>query len=80
MGPATHVAWHGLRRLARSGDVGLRLPPLVLNGPAEIGKSVWARRLAELCALPACVVDVGSGSAGFRIAGLERGYGLFNAR
>ncbi|MFN4158579.1 MAG: AAA family ATPase [Gemmobacter sp.] len=74
MGPATEAAWHALRRSSHRGDAGLRLPPMILNGPAGIGKSVWARRLAELCAVPACVVEVGSGSAGFRIAGLERGW------
>ena len=68
------MAWYALRRSAHSGEAGLRLPPMILNGPAGIGKSVWARRLAELCAVPACVVEVGSGSAGFRIAGLEGGW------
>ncbi len=47
MAPATETAWHALRRSAQRGDVGLRLPPLLLNGPAGIGKSVWVRRLAE---------------------------------
>ena len=74
MAPATEMAWHALRRSAQRGDPGLRLPPMLLNGPAGIGKSVWARRLAELCCVPDCVVEVGSGSAGFRISGLERGW------
>lgn len=74
MAPATEAAWHALRRSAQRGDVGLRLPPLLLNGPAGIGKSVWARRLAEMCTVPSCVIEVGSGSAGFRISGLERGW------
>ena len=74
MAPATEAAWHALRRSAQRGDVGLRLPPLLLNGPAGIGKSVWARRLAEMCTVPSCVIEVGAGSAGFRIAGLERGW------
>ena len=74
MGPCTEAAWHALRRSSHRADASLRLPPMILNGPAGIGKSVWARRLADLCAVPACVVEVGSGSAGFRIAGLERGW------
>jgi ATP-dependent Lon protease len=74
MGPATEAAWHALRRSVHRGDDGLHLLPLILNGPAGIGKSVWARRLAEMCAVPSCVIEVGSGSAGFRIAGLERGW------
>lgn len=65
---------HALRRSVQRGDAGLRLPPLLLNGPAGIGKSVWARRLAELCAVPSCVIEVGSGSAGWRVCGLERGW------
>lgn len=74
MAPATEAAWHALRRSVQRGDAGLRLPPLLLNGPAGIGKSVWARRLAELCAVPSCVIEVGSGSAGWRVCGLERGW------
>ena len=46
MAPATETAGTHSAGL-RSGDVGLRLPPLLLNGPAGIGKSVWVRRLAE---------------------------------
>jgi hypothetical protein len=74
MGYATEAAWHALRRSARRGDAGLHLPPLVLNGPAGIGKSVWARKLAELCKVPSCLIEVGSGSTGWRVAGLERGW------
>ena len=47
MAPATETAWHALRRSAQRGDPGLRLPPMLLNGPAGIGKSVWARKLAS---------------------------------
>jgi hypothetical protein len=74
MAPATETAWYALRRSAQRRDPGLRLPPLLLNGPAGIGKSVWARRLAEMCAVPSCVIEVGSGSANFRVSGLERGW------
>ena len=39
MGTATETAWHAMRRSVKAGDPGLRLPPLLLDGPPGIGKS-----------------------------------------
>ena len=73
MAPATTALWHGLRRAAVGGQT-ITLPNMLLCGPPGIGKSAWARRLAELLELPACVIEIGSASSAFRIAGLERGW------
>lgn len=58
-----------------SGGRGFALPPMVLAGPPDIGKSHYARTLAKLAEVPVRMIDVGGGSAGFRIAGIERGWG-----
>jgi len=50
-------------------------PPVALVGPPGIGKSHYARKLAELAGLPVRMIDVGAGSAGFRISGTEKGWG-----
>ena len=41
MAPATELFWQAMRQSVRSGMAGFRLPPLLLNGPPGIGKSVW---------------------------------------
>jgi len=48
MAPVTERIWHEMRRSVRSGDEGLRLRLLLLDGPPGIGKSHWARRLGDL--------------------------------
>lgn len=57
------------------GRPGLVLPPVILAGPPGIGKSHYARSLANLAGLPVRMIDVGGGSAGFRISGTEKGWG-----
>ena len=75
MGPATEAVWHALRRGARAGRPGMRLPPLLLGGPPGIGRSVWARGLARALDVPTCAIDAGTGPAGFAVAGTQRGWG-----
>ncbi len=58
----------------RAGGVGLHLPPIILAGPPGIGKSWFARSIAEAVSLPNRVIDVGAGTAAFRIAGTEKGW------
>ena len=74
MGPATTEVWLALRRAAVEGEVAISLPNLLLVGPPGIGKSAWARRLAEILCLPSCVIEIASGATNFRIVGLERGW------
>jgi hypothetical protein len=64
-----------LRDRLRSGDVGLVLPPVLLVGNPGVSKSWLARELGRLGELPVRQIDVGAGSAGFRIAGTEKGWG-----
>ncbi len=61
------------------GGCGLALPPVILAGPPGIGKSHFARRLAERAGTPSRLIDVGGGSAGFRITGTEKGWSTAQA-
>jgi len=74
MGRATETAWHDLRRAARRGTP-IKVQSLLLNGQPGIGKSGWTRSLANRVKLPMGQSDAGAGSAGFDIAGVERGWG-----
>lgn len=75
MGPTNEMVWHAMRRSVREGWPGLRLPPMLLNGPPGIGKSHWARRLGELLSTPVLLVDAGGESASFGLIGTQRGWG-----
>ena len=70
---STWIMQQMLRHLAAGGH-GFAIPPVILVGPPGIGKSHYVRRLAELAELPIRMIDVGGGSAGFRIAGTEKGW------
>lgn len=63
-----------LRHVAAGGR-GFALPPVILGGPPGIGKSHYARTLAKLVGVPVRMIDVGGGTAGFRIVGTEKGWG-----
>ena len=73
MAPATQEVWNALRRNASAKDP-IHLPPLLLNGPPGIGKSVWARRLSKLLHMPRCEIDASVGGVGFAVVGTERGW------
>lgn len=74
MAPATEAAWHDLRSAAQRG-MPIKIGPMMLDGPPGIGKSVWARSLADLLKLPVVKIDAAAGGAGFELAGVERGWG-----
>ncbi|GHE05278.1 ATPase AAA [Allgaiera indica] len=74
MAPATEVVWHAMRRAVNSDDGILKIPPLILDGPPGIGKSAWARRLAEMLGVPSSVVEATNENAGFAVAGVQRGW------
>lgn len=78
MGPATEAVWHGMRRCAREGDLGLRLPPMLLDGPPGIGKSAWARALGNLINVPTMVYEATNESASFGLVGSQRSWGYAN--
>ncbi|AZB55465.1 AAA family ATPase [Cereibacter sphaeroides] len=75
MGPATEAIWHGLRRSVQSGEAGLRLAPMLLDGPPGIGKSRWARRLAGLIGVPDLIFEATTENASFGLVGSQRGWG-----
>lgn len=74
MAPATEIIWGAMRESVRSGAPGLRLPPILLDGPPGIGKSHWARRLGELAGVPSEFIDAAAEPAGFAVAGSQRGW------
>ncbi|WP_024843878.1 AAA family ATPase [Paracoccus pantotrophus] len=75
MAPATEVIWHAMRRSWREGAPGLRIPPLLLDGPPGIGKSYLARVLAKLLATSTAVIEATGENASFGIVGSQRGWG-----
>lgn len=74
MAPATEIVWQAMRRSVREGWPGLRLPPLLLDGPPGIGKSHWARRLGEVIGAHGTVVEATGENAGFGVVGSQRGW------
>ncbi len=71
---ANEVLWHSLRRYARLGEP-IKIAPLIINGPPGVGKTRLAKRFAELVSVPSVALDASTGSPGFSIVGLERGWG-----
>lgn len=69
----THLMRHMRSRVA-AGRPGLSIPPLLLVGAPGNGKSWYAHMVGDVAGAPVREIDVGGGSAGFRIAGLERGW------
>lgn len=53
----------------------LSLPPLLLVGPPGIGKTRFARRLAELTGVPLRIVNAGGSSDNRDFSGTARGWG-----
>jgi hypothetical protein len=64
-----------LRARLRAGQVGFVVPPVLLVGNPGVSKSWLGRELGRLGQLPVRQIDVGAGSAGFRISGTEKGWG-----
>lgn len=75
MAPATEIVWRVMRRSVREGWPGLRVPPLLLDGPPGIGKSHWARRLGEVIGAPTTVIEATGENASFGVVGSQRGWG-----
>ncbi|MDE4302049.1 AAA family ATPase [Phaeobacter gallaeciensis] len=74
MAPATDFLWKSMRRSVRNGDAGFRLPPVLLDGPPGIGKSMWARQLSTELGVPRCGVEATAEQASFSIVGAQRGW------
>jgi SpoVK/Ycf46/Vps4 family AAA+-type ATPase len=52
----------------------LRLPPILLNGPAGVGKTAYCQRLATLLTVRFEKIDLSSAGASFTMTGLDAGY------
>lgn len=64
-----------MRYRAEAGKHGFSLKPLLIVGDTGNGKSKYAQILGDVAGVPVRDVDVAGGSARFRVAGLERGWG-----
>ena len=52
----------------------VRIPPLLLNGPAGTGKTAFSKRLADWLNVPVVEVDISMLETSFRLTGLDAGY------
>lgn len=56
-------------------DQHIKLPPILINGPAGVGKTAYCQRLAALLTLRFEKIDLSSSVASFTMTGLDAGYG-----
>ena len=56
-------------------DRHIKLPPILLTGPAGVGKTAYCQRLAALLTLRFEKIDLSSAVAAFTMTGLDSGYG-----
>jgi hypothetical protein len=75
MAAATDFLWKAMRRAVRVGEPGFRLPPVLLDGPPGIGKSVWSRELGRHLGVPRCGIEGTAEQASFVVNGSQRGWG-----
>ena len=59
----------------RAPEKQLNLPPILLDGPAGVGKTAYCQRLAKLLSLRFEKVDLSGAGASFTMTGLDAGYG-----
>ena len=69
MTEATARIWQDMRASVRNGDLGPRLKPLLLVGPPGIGKTFWARVLAQHLMVPTSVIEATGEPASFSVTG-----------
>jgi hypothetical protein len=74
MGDLTAYLMRRMRSRVATGRLGLSIPPLLLVGEPGNGKSWYGHMVGEVAGTTVREIDVGGGSAGFRIAGLEKGW------
>lgn len=74
MAQANEAVWNGMRNSVRRGDPGLRLPPMLLDGPPGIGKSAWARHLGGLLGTATAAIEATNENASFGLVGSQRSW------
>lgn len=73
-GSAVKTVIDALHLRAAHGQTAFRLPPLLLLGPPGVGKTRFARRLAELAGVPSLLHGVGGNSDNRTLAGTAAGW------
>lgn len=66
--------WRRAVLAGSAGDSGFRIPPILLNGPPGVGKTEFAKRLADWLGTPLTRVDMAALDASFKLTGLDCGY------
>ncbi|MDP3211733.1 AAA family ATPase [Methylotenera sp.] len=72
---ANKQVYKQLQARLHSGQPAFKLRPLLLAGPAGVGKTTWANRLAELVDVPSSVVMAAGSTDSMHLKGLARGWG-----
>ena len=67
-----HFIAQQLALCRRRGDRHFHLPPMLLTGPAGVGKTHFAQSLAKVLSTSRYQIDFASQSSGFTLAGLDR--------
>jgi hypothetical protein len=70
----TTLLMKSMRKQVKTGQTGLKMPPLLLVGDPGNGKSWYAEMVGRVAGVPVREIDLGGGSASFRISGLEKGW------
>lgn len=72
---ANKLLYKQLQARLHSGQPAFKLRPLLLAGPAGVGKTTWANRLAELVGVPSSVLMAAGSTDSMHLKGLARGWG-----
>lgn len=71
---ANHQVFKQLNARLQSNLPAFKLRPLLLAGPPGVGKTTWAKRLAELCNVPFRTMMAAGSSDSMYLKGLSRGW------
>lgn len=74
LGPATEHVWHSMRHSIRTGNLAVRVHPILLNGPPGIGKTAWAQSLAKRLRVPSFRLDSTTDPASFGLVGSQKAW------
>ena len=71
---ANQLVYKQMQARLQSSQPAFKLRPLLLAGTPGIGKTSWAKRLAELCEIPISIVMGAGSSDSMHLKGLARGW------